>query len=345
MTTKKEFDPLKLEDATGLGPASIKLIHQQGIYDTISLVCKSGTWLKNATGMERDRANKILKGIQRILVEKEIIPQTDLSARQELEYRKTLPRLKFGCKSIDQLLNGGVESECMTQFFGAKGVGKTQTAHTLAIQVQIPKKDGGFAEEGKPKPTVLYFDTENTCRPERLVEIVLARKLAKNEDEAMDFLDNVIIRKCYSANDLHEKIQDSMSSIKEINVKLIIIDSATALFRSEFIGRGEGYAKFGLINELLHDLKAIASNFRLPVVLINQVYHEPDTSFGDPDRPFGGNVLNHATPYIIHYKKVGMVKRVARIFKSPYQPNDDALYSVTEKGIDDFIPKEKKKVE
>ena len=149
---KKEKDPMKLEDAKGLGPASIKLINEEQIYDTISLVCKSATWLKNVTGMERARAIKIIRGIKKILIEKKIIPNDDLSAREVHEYRKTLPRLKMGCTEIDELLNGGIEVECITQFFGEKGVGKTQTAHTLTVQALAPIKDGGFYEEGKPKP-------------------------------------------------------------------------------------------------------------------------------------------------------------------------------------------------
>jgi len=335
----KEKDPLKLEDAKGLGPASIKVINEELIFDTVSLVCKSATWLKNVTGMERDRAKRIIRGIKTTLIEKGIIPKDDLSGRESFEYRKTLPRLKLGCEAVDDLLNGGIETECITQFFGMKGVGKTQTAHTLTVQALSPKKDGGFAEEGKQKPTVLFLDTEGTFRPERIIEIALAKKYVSNEEEALNMLDNVIVRNCYSADDLHQKIQESMSQIKDLNIRLIILDSATALFRSEYVGRGEGYAKFGLINEMLHDLKGIASNFRLPIVFINQVYHEPDSNFGDPDRPFGGNVIGHATPYIIHLKPSGKEKRIARLYKSPYQSNDDAFYCVTAKGITDFEAK------
>lgn len=293
--------------------------------------------------MERDRAKKIIKGIKIILIKQKIIPDDDISAKELLKYRSTLPRVKTGCNSIDKLLNGGIESECITEFFGENGVGKTQMAHVLSIQVQRLIKDGGLAEEGKEKPTVLFLDTEGTCRPERLAEIALCKKYATDEEVALNFLDQVIVRKCYSADDLHQKIQESMSQIKELNIKLIILDSATALFRSEYVGRGEGYAKFGLINEMLHDLKAIAENFRIPIVFINQIYHTPDQSFGEPDKPFGGNVLGHAIPYRIHLKKSGK-KRVARIYKSPYQANDDALYIVTPRGIDDIEVKEKKKI-
>ncbi|MCZ6583066.1 MAG: hypothetical protein O6761_07855 [Thaumarchaeota archaeon] len=343
MATKKDKDPLKLEDAEGLGPASIRLINEEGIDDTVSLVCKSATWLKNVTAMERDRAKKIIKGIKINLIKEGIIPDDDISAKELLKYRSTLPRIKTGCDSIDKLLNGGIESECITEFFGENGAGKTQMAHVLSIQVQRLVKDGGLAEEGKDKPTVLFLDTEGTCRPERLCEIAVCKKYVKTDDEALEFLDQVIVRKCYSADDLHQKIQESMSQIKDMNIKLIILDSATALFRSEYVGRGEGYAKFGLINEMLHDLKAIAENFRIPIVFINQIYHSPEPDYGaEHDRPFGGNVLGHAIPYRIHLKKSGK-KRVARIFKSPYNPNDDALYIITPSGIENYVAKEKKK--
>lgn len=342
MATKKDFDPLKLEDAKGLGTASIKLIRAEHIDDTVSLICKSPTWLKDVTGMERDRAIKIFDSIRSELIKAKIISTSVISARELFHSRKGIKRIQVGCKSVDKLLNGGIETKCITEFFGENGVGKTQMSHTLSIQVQRPIKEGGLYEEGKPKPTVLFLDTEGTCRPERLVEIAMAKGLAQTEEEAMKFLDQVIVRRCNTANDLHLQIQQSMSEIKELNIQLIVLDSATALFRSEFIGRGEGYAKFGLINEMLHDLKAIAENFNIAIVFINQIYHSPDADYGaEHDRPFGGNVLGHAIPYRIILKKSGK-KRVARIFKSPYQANDDAIYVVTAKGIDDFVEKPKK---
>jgi len=343
MTAKtKEVDPLKLEDAKGLGPASIKLINEEKIYDTMSLICKNPTWLKDVTGMERNRAIKIFKEIKTSLIDAGLITDEVCSARDLLKVRKGTKRIKVGCKSIDELLNGGVETKCITEFFGENGVGKTQMSHTLAIQVQLPIEQGGLATKENPTPTTLFLDTEGTCRPERLVQIAISRGYAKDEDDALRFLDNVIVQKCNTANDLYLKIQEIMSSIKELNISLIILDSATALFRSEFTGRGEGYAKFGLINQMLGDLKSIAENFNISIIFINQIYHSPDADYGaEHDRPYGGNVLGHAIPYRIILKKSGK-KRVARIFKSPYQPNDDAIYIVTEKGIDDFTDKPKK---
>ena len=336
---KDDFDPMKLEDASGLGAASIKLINDEEIYDTLSLICKTPTWLKEVTGMERARATKIFKSIKTELVNAGIIAADASSARDLLDTRLGTKRIKVGCTAIDNLLNGGIETKCITEFFGENGVGKTQMAHTLSIQAQLPIEEGGLAEAGEEKPAIMFIDTEGTCRPERFVEIALTRGYAKDQEEALEFLDQIIVQKCHTANDLYLRIQEIMSSIKDLNVKLIVLDSATALFRSEFTGRGEGYAKFALINNMLGDLKSIAENFNIAIVFINQIYHSPDADYGaEHDRPYGGNVLGHAIPYRIQLKKSGK-KKVARIFKSPYQANDDALYMLTARGIDDLEEK------
>jgi meiotic recombination protein DMC1 len=53
----------------------------------------------------------------------------------------------------------------ITEAFGEFRCGKTQIAHTLCVTAQLPRKQGGGA--GK----VLFIDTENTFRPERIKSI------------------------------------------------------------------------------------------------------------------------------------------------------------------------------
>ena len=53
----------------------------------------------------------------------------------------------------------------ITEVFGEFRCGKTQLSHTLSVTAQLPRKQGGG--EGK----VLFIDTENTFRPERIKSI------------------------------------------------------------------------------------------------------------------------------------------------------------------------------
>ena len=110
----------------------------------------------------------------------------------------------------------------VTEIFGENGSGKTQTSHTLAIQAQLLVSEGGLKLLDKQPPMVLYIDTENTCRPERMLEIAKAKKLKVPEK----FLDNIIVQKASDSYQLYTLIQNAIHSAKELNIRLIIVDSA-----------------------------------------------------------------------------------------------------------------------
>ena len=82
-----------------------------------------------------------------------------------LERRKRLGRVTTNAKSLDELLGGGVETQAITEFSGEFGTGKTQIAHQIALDVQLPVAQGGLSGE------VVYIDTESTFRPERIVDM------------------------------------------------------------------------------------------------------------------------------------------------------------------------------
>ena len=65
-----------------------------------------------------------------------------------------------------------------------------------------------------------------------------------------------------------------------------------------------------------------------------EVQSTPDTFFGDPTKPAGGNIIGHASTYRIYLRKAG-TDRIAKMIDSPYHPYDDVRFTVNEKGIDD----------
>lgn len=363
---KEEIDPYSLEDVPGLGPVSMKALNKEGFYNTFQVICKNPTWLKEVTGMERNKAAKAFSYMKQKLIDAGLINKQEFSATELLEEREKIKRLATGCNAIDHLLGGGVEAGAITEIFGENGGGKTQTGHTLTVQCLRPEADGGFAEEGKEMPTVLYIDTENTFRPERIVTILsgkglissipekIKKKLLENKiltadeiseldksktkqkEEAKKYLDQIIVQKASDAMQEMALIQNAISMIKNLNIKLLIVDSGTALFRSDYLGRGNMKSKFDLMNEMIHDLKAIAENSHIPVIFINQIYHKPDEMFGqDPDIPYGGNIIGHAIPYRIKVMKSGR-KHQMRIIKSPMSDNIDCKFDIGESGLIDI---------
>src|SRR3712207_7581975 len=76
---------------------------------------------------------------------------------------------------------------------------------------------------------------------------------------------------------------------------MIIIDSIISLHRAEFAGRGTLADRQQRLNSIMHKLVKIAEIYNVAIIVTNQVQSTPDTFFGDPTKPAGGNVIGHAS--------------------------------------------------
>ena len=94
-----------------------------------------------------------------------------------------------GCKDLDAILEGGLETGSITEIYGEYRCGKTQFCHTLCVTCQLPLEQGGG--EGK----ALYIDTEGTFRPQRLQQIAERFNLNPN-----DVLDNVAYARAHNTD-------------------------------------------------------------------------------------------------------------------------------------------------
>jgi len=130
-------------------------------------------------------------------------------------------------------------------------------------------------------------------------------------------------------------IEEAGKLIQEENIKLIISDSITGLFRAEYLGRGTLAARQQKLGRYIRLLSRIAETYNCAVLATNQVSSSPDSFFGDPTRPVGGNVLGHASTYRIYFRKGGKNKRVVKIVDSPHHPLSEAVIELGERGIQD----------
>ncbi|HKX80893.1 MAG TPA: DNA repair and recombination protein RadA, partial [Nitrososphaera sp.] len=224
---------------------------------------------------------------------------------------------------LDELLLGGIETQAITEFYGEFGSGKSQICHTLCVTAQQPPEEGGLGGN------IILIDTEGTFRPERVDQIARARGL--NSDET---LKRIAICKAYNSSHLELIIKSMGKYIDDFKAKMIIIDSIISLHRAEFAGRGTLADRQQRLNGIMHKLVRIAEIYNVAVIVTNQVQSTPDTFFGDPTKPAGGNVIGHASTYRIYLRKAGN-DRIAKIIDSPYHPYDDIRFTVNEKGIDD----------
>jgi len=195
-------------------------------------------------------------------------------------------------------------------------------------RVQLPLDMGGG--EGK----ALYIDTEGTFRPQRLIEI--AERFGLN---TQDVLDNVAYARAHNTDHQSQLLLAAASMMAEARFALVVVDSATALYRTEFNGRGELSARQIHLGRFLRSLQRLADEFGVAVVISNQVVAanlDGGSMFAGPSvKPIGGNIMAHASTTRLFIKKGRGENRTAKIICSPSLPERDATFAIGQEGICD----------
>jgi DNA repair protein RadA len=233
--------------------------------------------------------------------------------------------LTAGSKKIDDLLGGGLETQTITEFYGEYGSGKSQLAHQICVNVQLPPEKGGLSGGA------LYVDTENTFRTERIIQ--MSRHVGLDPDEVVK---HIILAEAYTSDHQMFLLEKADKIIKENNVRVIIIDSLTAHFRSEYIGRENLALRQQKLNQHMHKLIRLARAFNAVALVTNQVMASPEVFFGETVRPVGGHIVAHTSHTRIYLRKAARgTVRIARLVSSPYLPEGECVFKVTENGIED----------
>ncbi|KAM4784010.1 meiotic recombination protein DMC1/LIM15 homolog isoform 1-T1 [Cyanocitta cristata] len=295
------------------------------------------------------------------LLQKHGIEPGFLTAFEYSEKRKMVFHISTGSQEFDKLLGGGIESMAITEAFGEFRTGKTQLSHTLCVTAQLPGPNGYTG--GK----IIFIDTENTFRPDRLRDIADRFNV---DHEAV--LDNVLYARAYTsehqmelldyvAAKFHEEagifkllVQDfffCMLPVFRINVPIFfhyiylssmitmqIIDSIMALFRVDFSGRGELAERQQKLAQMLSRLQKISEEYNVAVFVTNQMTADPGATMtfqADPKKPIGGHILAHASTTRISLRKGRGELRIAKIYDSPEMPENEATFAITAGGIGD----------
>ena len=317
-TTDKKDKPQKLEDLPGVGPTTAEKLREAGYTTLESVAVASPAELMEVAGLGEGTALKVINAAR------EALEMSWMSAKELLEKRGIVGRITTGSKALDELIGGGVETQAITEFYGKFGSGKTQVCHQLAVNVQLPYEKGGL------NGSALYIDTENTFRPERIMQ--MAKAVGLDPEQA---LENIYVARAYNSDHQMVLAEKAREIVQEKNIKLVIVDSLTAHFRAEYVGRGALAERQQKLNRHIHTLQKLADTYNIAVVVTNQVMARPDMFFGDPTEPVGGHVIGHAATYRIYIRKSKGEKRIARLVDSPHLPEGEAVFRVTMNGIED----------
>ncbi|AOW81181.1 DNA repair and recombination protein RadA [Halodesulfurarchaeum formicicum] len=335
-----------LEELPGVGPATADKLKDAGFESYQGLAVASPGELSNTADVGESTAADIINAARE---------EADVGGFETgsdvLERREQIGKLSWMVDEVDELLGGGSETQSITEVYGEFGSGKSQITHQLSVNVQLPEEHGGLAG------SAIFIDSEDTFRPERIDDMVrglpddtLEATMEQREieggpdDEAAmeelveDILDKIHVAKAFNSNHqilLAEKAKEVASEAEDSEwpVRLLNVDSLTAHFRAEYVGRGELADRQQKLNKHLHDLMRIGDLYNTAVLVTNQVQSNPDAFFGDPTKPIGGNILGHTSTFRIYLRKSKGDKRIVRLVDAPNLADGEAVMRVEDGGL------------
>jgi len=243
--------------------------------------------------------------------------------------RANIVYITTGSKELDKLLGGGIETGSITEIFGVVSSGKSQLCHTLAVNCQLPISMGGA--EGK----CLYIDTENTFRQERLIAVAERYKIS-----GQSILDNVVYARA-SNIDQQTKLLVQASAIMtdEARYALLIVDSATGLYRTDFTGRNELADRQTHLARFLRMLLRLADEHRIAVVITNQIDAEINGAASmfcsAQKKPIDDHILAYSSTTRLYLRKGRGETRICKMYHSPCLPENEATFAINPDGIGD----------
>ena len=355
----EEVEDFSLADVEGIGNIRLKKLNLAGIQRAEDLIVRGPMELHQLTGLDFDACADMIEKARESLQKKDIIGKTSLSGRELLQHRaKKIQYLTTGASNFDEILGGGVETGVMTEIYGEFGSGKTQVAMTCAVNCHLPIEKGGLSVDGNPV-RVVYIDTENSFRPDRMLQIIYERGMIETkeqtpaeikaekpkeplneeeEEKALKILDKL---KVYKPDNAGQQVMVGEELGKELRdetaepIRLIIVDSMTSEFRMDFTGRGELGERQQLLKKHIKHVSRIAEIYNVAVLITNQVMISPSVMFGDPVKPIGGTTLGHTSTHRIYLRKGGKDKIVAKLVDSPNNAQNEAVLTLTRAGVQD----------
>jgi len=306
----------ELGDLPGVGPATVTKLEDAGLGTMMAMAVSSPSEVSTVAGLSESVSRKIIKAARENL-------KLGFEKANEFAHRRDkIKKIGTGCKAFDEMLAGGFESGAISEVYGQYGCGKTQLSHLLVVRALIEHKDN----------KAIFIDTENTFRDDRIRDFAEANGL--DPEEA---LDRIFVSRAYNSDHQMLLVDEVEKMLQEDNsFRIVVVDSLSSHFRSEFIGRGALANRQQKLNKHMHQLLKLADLYNMVVLVSNQVMANPAQMFGDPTTAIGGHIVGHNSTFRIYMRpgKAGTI--YAKLVDSPNLPQSDCNYNIAKEGFIDI---------
>jgi len=310
----------------GLGDATLLKLEGAGISTIFDVVVRGSMEIADISAVDQATVEKFMRVCIKKVEESGKCRKLHMGVREYNEYRQKMEIIRTNDEEFDKFFGGGMVPEALYEFYGMNGGGKTQFCHQITID---------FLEQF-PDKTVIWIQTEDTFRPQRLLQIAKAKGYIKTDTEGEDkYFDKIDFTTAPNTDALVDEIDTLGKKTLDKNVGLIIIDGSIGQFRAEYLGRGTLARRQNNLSRFMNILKCITFFFSCTVVMTNQVQAGVDM-FDEKVKPIGGNVVGHVPTYRIFFQKsrlTGNIKRKMTMVKSVEDDNIEILFEITNAGL------------
>ncbi|MHA2501690.1 MAG: DNA repair and recombination protein RadA [Candidatus Kariarchaeaceae archaeon] len=253
------------------------------------------------------------------------ISSPPMSAKDLLYIEQKKGKVTTSSNSLDSLLAGGPWAGEITEISGEFATGKSQLCFQLCVNAQLPKDRGGL--DGK----VFFVDSEGTFSATRIGEMAIAMDL-----DVESVLENIFVTRVLDSHHQTRVVQKINEIAEEENIKLVIIDSIAAHFRSDYIGKDRIAERQQRIMQHASSLTNLAYVHDIAVVVTNQMVAKVDELSGASQKaPALGESWSHRPQTRIVLRKSPGMARIARLTDSPRRPESEEVFYITDGGIRD----------
>ena len=254
-----------------------------------------------------------------------LVVNPPLSAKEMLKLEQNKGKVTTSSNGLDTLLAGGPWSGEITEISGAFATGKSQLCFQLCVNAQLKREQGGL--DGK----VFFVDTEGTFSATRIGEIAIDAGLDPEK-----ILENIYVARVLDSHNQTRIIQKINEIAQEENIKLVIVDSIAAHFRSDYIGNDKIAERQQRIMQHASSLTNLAYVHDIAVVVTNQMVAKVDDLSGMASKsPALGESWSHRPQTRLVLRKSPGSARVARLTDSPRRPESEEIFYITDGGIKD----------
>lgn len=233
---------------------------------------------------------------------------SDIEEQQRAPPLALPSRIPSGNSVLDELLDGGFETDAITTIYGPAGSGKTNFCLLCLCNLVEGKK-------------AIYIDTEGSFSVARLSQITQNMKGVMSRTI---FLNPTTFQE-------QKKAFERLRSLISESIGLIIFDSVAMLYRLEIGKSNDIYTINKELGIQIGYLGEIARKHHIPIIITNQVYSD----FEDKAKVnmVGGDLLKYQSKCLIELQKLNNKRRAILRKHRSLPDGKEVLFTITHEGV------------